>query len=340
MEKVVITQNGAPSVLSVQSSELPNPKPNEVQVKVHYAGINFADLLMRMGLYPSAPKPPFTPGYEISGMVIKAGEKEDSNLVGQPVVALTQFGGYASAINIPADRVFPLQSEDHLKDAAAIPVNYLTAYVMMIMQANLKKDEWLLVHGIGGGVGIAALQIAKILGANVIGTASAHKHERLKAMGAEHIIDYHDTDFVTYTKKITGGRGAYVVLDPIGGSHLNRSFRAMGSFGRLVCYGFSTAAVSNKRKWFTLLKEFVSMPRFSPVKLMGTNKAVFGCHLGMLRDREADMKLATDTLLKWYYDGNIKPEVDSVFPFSKAAEAHQYIHDHKNFGKVLLTPFE
>ena len=340
MEKVVITRHGPPSVLRVQSAELPDPAANEVQIKVQYAGINFADLLMRMGLYPTAPKPPFSPGHELSGMVTKAGEGADQDLVGKPVIGMSHFGAYVSDINLHAERVFPLPSEDILKPAAAIPVNYLTAYVMMVVQTNLKKGEWLLVHGIGGGVGIAALQIAKILGANVIGTASAHKHDRLKAMGVEHLIDYHDTDFVKYAKDVTDGRGADVVLDPIGGSHLNRSFKAMGSFGRLVSYGFSTAAVSNKKRIFTLLKEFIAMPRFSPVKLMGTNKAVFGCHLGMLQKRETEMKLATDMLLKWYGEGLIKPEIDSVFPFSKAGEAHQYIHDHKNFGKVLLTPIE
>lgn len=340
MEQVVISRNGNPQVLQVQSAEGVTPAENEVKIKVHFSGINFADLLMRMGLYPTAPKPPFVPGYEISGIVTEAGANTNPELVGKAVVAMTKFGGYSSIINIKSSRVFVLESADHLKDAAAIPVNYLTAYMMMVVQASLKKGEWLLVHGVGGGVGIAALQIAKILGTKVIGTASAHKHDRLKAMGLEHVIDYHDTDFVKYAKEVTDGRGADVVLDPIGGSHLNRSFKALGSLGRLVCYGFSTAAVSNKKKWITLLKEFATMPRFSPVKLMGTNKAVFGCHLGMLLDRETELTKATRILLDWYREGKIKPEVDQVFPFSQAGAAHQYIHDHKNFGKVLLTPLE
>jgi NADPH:quinone reductase-like Zn-dependent oxidoreductase len=338
MEQIWITRHGGPEVLQVRSSQLADPDSGEVQVQVAYAGINFADLLARMGLYPSAPKPPFIPGYEVSGVVVQVGAGVDQSLVGKPVLGVPTFGGYTSRINLPVDRIVVLERLDDLQAGAAIPVNYLSAYLMLIRQARLQPREWILIHGIGGGVGLAALQISQIIGVRVIGTASGGKHDRLKAMGVQYLIDYRREDFVAQVREITGGQGADVILDPIGGAHLKRSYSALAKLGRLVIFGFSAAVTGPRRRWGSTIYRYFQFPRFHPVRLMMENKGIFGFHLGMLKEREEVVQDALTQLIQWYQQGKVRPVIDKVFPFSQVREAHQYIADRNNLGKVLLQP--
>ncbi len=338
MQQIWITRYGKEEVLTLQESELPPPGSNGVQVKVHYAGINFADLLCRRGLYPSAPPPPFVPGYEVSGIIEKVGSAVAGELVGRPVVGLTRFGGYSSKIILPRDQVLLLEDEKQLRAAAALPVNYFTAYGMLINQAHLKEGEWVLIHGIGGGVGIAALQIAQLLGGQIIGTASRWKHVKLKEMGVEHIIDPREVDFYTCVQEVTLGLGADVILDPIGGGHFAESYRALAKLGRLVMYGFSTATEGRGRYSWHAVKEYVKMPRFNPLKLISMNRGVFGFHLGLLQNHARFFQQVTSNVMRWYQEGRITPQIDRVFTFSEVQEAHRYIHQRRNFGKVLLSP--
>ena len=331
-----VTKHGAPNVMQFKESLIANPKPNELQIEIHFSGINFADILGRMGLYPTAPKPPYVPGFEISGKVVAVGDDSLLPWIGKSIMGMTRFDGYASATNIPVDQIFEID-ESFLEKGAAIPVNYLTAYFMMITQCNLQKDEWVLIHGIGGGVGIAAIQIAQKLGAKIIGTASKGKHERLKKMGIDHLIDYRTEDFKKRALDITEGKGVQVVLDPLGGKALKKSYDSLSEFGRLVAYGFSQAAPGSTKNWFKILPEYLGMPKFDPMKLMMQNKGVFGFHLGMLRKRQDLVQHTSQLLIDWLSDGTISPLVDTVFPLSDIQQAHQYIADRKNFGKVLLS---
>lgn len=340
MQQIWITKKGSPKTLKVRETSLPEPNSGQLSVKVKYAGINFADLLARMGLYPGAPKPPYVPGFEFSGVVEKAGHKELEHWIGKPVLGVSKAGGYSSQILVEESMLIPLKSESELKTAAAIPVNYFTAYGMMITQAHLQEKEWILIHGIGGGVGIAALQLAKILKAEIIGTASRAKHDRLIKMGITHLIDYNAENFVTRTLEITNGKGADVILDPIGGSNLRRSYEALASLGRLINYGFSKAAPGNRGLSLSALKEYLTRKKFDPLEMMRSNKGLFGFHLGRLRDRPDFHLKASGQVMEWFHSGSIQPVVDKVFPFHSAPEAHQYLHDHKNFGKVLLSPDE
>ncbi|NOZ04428.1 MAG: zinc-binding dehydrogenase [FCB group bacterium] len=337
MRQIWISKHGGPEVLEIRETRIEDPGPNQVQVRVHYAGINFADILARMGLYPGAPKPPFVPGYEISGVIEKTGSAVDPTLTGKPVIGITQFNGYSSSVNLTTDRVVFLDSSEQLRAGVVLPVNYLTAYLMLINQTHVQAGEWVLIHGIGGGVGIAALQIARILGARIIGTASAHKHERLKQLGVENPIDYRKEDFLDRVMEITGGAGADVILDPVGGAHLKRSYRALAGLGRLVAYGFSASAIGPRKKLLPAAWEYLRFPKFHPVKLISHNKGVFGFHLGMVRNEET-LKAALATLMEWLRTGRIDPVVDRVFPFSQVQAAHEYIAARKNFGKVLLAP--
>jgi len=340
MEQVWITKYGAPSVLKLQRKPSREPGKGELKITVHYCGINFADLMCRLGLYPTAPKPPFVPGYEVSGFVERVGADVPETLVGKPVLGIGKFGCYSSEIILPMERVIALQTEEQLKQAAAIPVNYFTAFGMMVKQAHLQSGEWVLIHGIGGGVGLAAWQLAQLIGARVIGTASAHKHTHLRELGVEHLIDYHTEDFVARVLEITGRRGADVILDPIGGTNLKRSYQALAKLGKLVNYGFSAAARGTSRFSIQVLKEYLKRMKFDPVKMMMENKGVFGFHLGFLDDRPDFTRQVAETIMTWFNTGEIQPVVDRVFPLSQAPEAHQYLHDHKNFGKVLLSPVE
>ena len=337
VQQVIITRHGGPEVLHVRETAEPQLKSGDVLIDVKYSGINFADLLMRMGLYPSAPKPPFTPGYEVSGVIAKVGSTENDELLGKSVAALTKFGGYSSKVVVKKDRLIALPDGIDMAQAAAMPVVYLTSYVMLSLQAHLQKDEWVLIHNIGGGVGLAAVELSRMIGANIIGTASAGKHDRLREKGIHHLIDYNTEDFVARVKEITEGKGVDVIIDPIGGENLKKSYKALGSFGRLVVFGFSKAASGPRRKVLHLLKEYIKTPKFSPIQLMGHNKGVFGCHLGMVMDRQELLQECMQKLMSYFQSGDINPHVDRVFPLNRVTDAHQYIMDRRNFGKVLLA---
>jgi NADPH:quinone reductase-like Zn-dependent oxidoreductase len=337
MQQVIITRHGGPEVLHVRETAEPQLKSGDVLIDVQFSGINFADLLMRMGLYPSAPKPPFTPGYEVSGVITKVGSTENDELLGKSVAALTKFGGYSSKVVVKKDRLIALPDGIDMAQAAAMPVVYLTSYVMLSLQAHLQKDEWVLIHNIGGGVGLAAVELSRMIGANIIGTASVGKHDRLREKGIHHLIDYNTEDFVARVKEITEGKGVDVIIDPIGGENLKKSYKALGSFGRLVVFGFSKAVSGPRRKVLHLLKEYIKTPKFSPIQLMGHNKGVFGCHLGMVMDRQELLQECMQKLMSYFQSGDINPHVDRVFPLNRVTDAHQYIMDRRNFGKVLLA---
>ena len=338
-QSIFVTKHGVPDVLKLKPDSLKEPIMGEVCVKIKYSGINFADIMGRMGLYPTAPKPPYVPGFEIAGIIEKTGEDSTKNLVGRAVVGLSRFHGYSTHTNVPLNQLFFID-EKWLNVAAAIPVNYLTAYFMMVHQAAIRENEWFLIHGIGGGVGIAALQIAQHLGVKIIGTCSGWKHNQIHEMGVEHVIDYRSENFKDRVLEITDGNGADVIIDSLGGKALKDSYGCLAEFGRLISYGFSKAAPGTKKNILKIIPEYLGMPKFNPMHLMSKNKGVFGFHLGLIQKRQDLVKKYGSLLLKWLDDGIISPKVDTIFPLEKAAEAHQYISDRNNFGKVLLMADE
>ena len=338
-QSIFVTKHGVPDVLKLKPDSLKEPIIGEVCIKIKYSGINFADIMGRMGLYPTAPKPPYVPGFEIAGIIEKTGEDSTKNLVGRAVVGLSRFHGYSTHTNVPLNQLFFID-EKWLNVAAAIPVNYLTAYFMMVHQAAIRENEWFLIHGIGGGVGIAALQIAQHLGVKIIGTCSGWKHDQIQGMDVEHVIDYRSENFKDRVLEITDGNGADVIIDSLGGKALKDSYGCLAEFGRLISYGFSKAAPGTKKNILKIIPEYLGMPKFNPMHLMSKNKGVFGFHLGLIQKRQDLVKKYGSLLLKWLDDGIISPKVDTIFPLEKAAEAHQYISDRNNFGKVLLMADE
>jgi NADPH:quinone reductase-like Zn-dependent oxidoreductase len=336
MRSVWITRTGPPEVLEVREGADPVPGPGDVLIKVRATGVNFADVMARLGLYPDAPPLPCVVGYEASGTVAQAGAGVDGQLTpGRRVVALTRFGGYADTIRVPAAQVFPLPDAITFEEAAAIPVNYLTAVLMLRHFGNVKRGERVLVHAAAGGVGMAAIQLCRIAGAEVIGTASAAKHGVLRDAGVTHAIDYRTQDFETEVKRLTGGRGVDIVLDATGA--FRKSYRCLAPLGRLVCFGLSGAATGERPSRLAAVKRLVTLPWFHPIKLMNDNKAVVGVNLGHLWGHIEMLRGEMLGLLADYEAGRIKPVVGKTFPLADAAAAHRYIQERQNVGKVVLT---
>ena len=339
MKQVWVTKKGGPHVLQVREVAEPQPGAGEIRVQVKAAGVNFADNLIRMGLYPGAPKPPMVPGFEVAGIVDKLGSGARGFREGDRVMAiLPTLGGYSEKVVLPA--ALAASVPRHLSDeqAGAVPVIYATAWMMLVRLANVQPGEMVLIHSAGGGVGLAAVQIAKWRGARIIGSASTHKHARLKEMGCEHCIDYHSQDVELETIRLTGGHGADVILDPNGGRSFARSYRSLAAMGRLVIYGVSSFAPGKTMSPIAALKGVLGMPRFKPLDMLGQNKSVLAFWLGRPGLDPNKVRAELGQALKLIEQKVLDPIVDRAFRFEQAAEAHHYMQDHRNFGKLVLTP--
>ena len=338
MRQVITTRNGGVEVLRV--GVRPDPRPNfgEVLINVRAAGLNFADILARQGLYPDGPKKPCVMGYEVAGMVEEVGEGVDRDLLGKPVVAMTRFGGQSEKVVVRADQIFPKPQSLSFEQAAAIPVNYLTAYALLVVMGGLRRDESVLIHNAGGGVGLAALEIARKIGATTYGTASPGKHEFLRERGLDHPIDYRNQDWLPVLKQLTNNRGVELVIDPIGGSHWKKSYAALRTTGRLGMFGVSTASANGLKGKFKLLKAAAQMPKFHPLGLLNKNRGVFGLNLGHMWHEPEKVAAWVRVILDGVGDGWIRPFVDKVFSFEQTGDAHSYLEERKNIGKVVLIP--
>jgi len=338
MKQVWIPRIGEPEVLELREAPDPEPGAGEVRIRIRASGINFADILARMGLYPDAPKLPAVVGYEVAGVVDATGEGVSGFARGDRVLATTHFGGYSDVVCVPRDSIFQIPEGLGFEAAAAIPVNYLTAWLMLVSMGNIRRGETVLVHACAGGVGLAALQICRHFGAEVIGTASASKHPRLRDLGVAACIDYRTQDFEVEVAKLTDGRGVDIALDAIGGESFAKSYRSLASLGRLFIFGSSSVAPGSKRSMITALLQLWRMPTFKPMKLMSHNRGVIGVNLGHLWSRREELTRVMSEILTLVDDGSLAPVVDRSFPLADASSAHRYIQDRKNFGKVILVP--
>ena len=337
MRQVWITRTGQPSVLELREAPDPEPGPGEVRVRVRAAGVNFADILARMGLYPDAPKLPAVVGYEVAGVVDAIGPDVEGVRPGDRTLCMTRFGGYSDTVVVPAIQVATLPDEISFEAGAAVPVNYLTAWIMLVRLGNVQPGERVLVHAAAGGVGQAALQICRWRGASVIGTASAGKHDRLREAGVAHCIDYRTQDFEAEVKRITDGQGVGIALDAVGGKSFQASYRCLGSMGRLFVFGVSSFAPGKSRSMLAAVKGLISLRRFGPINLMDKNRGVHGVNLGRLWHHGPALRAMLDEIASLVADGTFAPVISDRFPLERAADAHTYIQDRKNFGKVVLT---
>lgn len=338
MKQIVITRNGGPNVLKLQEKPNPVPKDEELTIRVKAAGINFADILARKGLYPDAPPKPCVVGYEISGVVESVGANVENEMIGKSVLALTRFGGYSDVVSVPANQVFEKPANLSFEQAAGLTVNYLTAYQLLVVMGSLNKGESILIHNAGGGVGLAALEIAKKIGVVTYGTASAGKHDFLKQKGLDYAIDYRTGDWTQVLNQLTDGKGVELIIDPLGGKNIKKSYKSLRRTGRLGLFGISTASKSPSGGKLQLIKVVLQTTKFSPIRLMNANKGIFGVNIGHLWHESPKVRGWLQAILEGVEQRWIQPHIDKIFSFEQAAEAHSYIEQRRNIGKVLLVP--
>jgi synaptic vesicle membrane protein VAT-1 len=343
MRAVVLTGTGGPEVLKVQERPDPVPGPGEVRVAVRAAGINFADTLARVGLYPDAPKPPCVLGYEFAGEVDAVGDGVSDHKPGDRVMGGIRFGGQAELVTVPAEQVLPLPDRLSFEQGAAFPVNYGTSYAALTLMGGVREGDRVLIHAAGGGVGISATQIARNSGAEVFGTASPQKHETIRAQGVTHAIDYRSQDFEAEVMRITGGEGVDVIMDALGPTSFRKDYRLLRSGGRLIMYGLSENTDGGVRSLPATLKSLLKMPLatmpwWKSLMVMNENKSVAGLNMLHWWDREGNLDRVTEPLIADLEAGRLEPVVAEAFPFDRAGEAHEFIAERRNVGKVVLLP--
>jgi NADPH:quinone reductase-like Zn-dependent oxidoreductase len=298
-------------------------------VRVKAAGINFADLLARAGLYPDAPKPPCVVGYEFAGEVEG---KADGLEPGQRVMGGCRFGGYSELVAAPAAQLLPLPDAWSFEQGAAFPVTYGTAYAVLLRYGGLRRGERVLVQAAAGGVGIAATQIAKRHGAEVYGTASAAKHGAIRAQGVDVAVDYRRPGWEKGLPRFD------LIMDALGGPSFRRSYRLLNPGGRLVAFGASSVTSGEQRNLLVAARSALRMPRFNLIRQMSASKSVIGLNMLTLWDHAGTLKPWIDPLRALLDDGTIRPVVAEAVPFDRAPDAHRILAERRNVGKVVLVP--
>jgi NADPH:quinone reductase-like Zn-dependent oxidoreductase len=343
MRAVVITSHGGPEVLQVQERPDPPVGPGEVRIAVKAAGINFADTLARTGLYPDSPKVPCVVGYEVAGEVESVGNGVDSVKPGERVLAGTRFNGQAELVTVPENMVYKLPERLSFEEGAAFPVNYATAQAGLVVMGGLKPGERVLIHAAAGGVGISATQIAKRIGAEIFGTASASKHDAIREQGVDHAIDYRTQDFSEEVRRLTNGEGIDVAFDALGPSSFRKDYKLLRPGGRLIMYGASEVQTGERRSAPAALKTlakspFASMPWWKGLAVVNENKGVFGLNMLSWWDAERSLDRVIEPLLPRLQQGDLRPVVAASFTFDQAPDAHRFIAERRNVGKVVLIP--
>lgn len=338
MRALVNIKAGGPDVLQVQQRPDPIPQPGQVLVRIKRAGLNFADISARVGLYPDAPKFPMVMGYEVSGVIESLGEGVTGFSPGDRVVSMCRFGGQAEKVAIPATQVRKIRDELGFDEAAALPVNALTAFHMLFWVAPIQPGMTVLIHMAAGGVGLLSIQLCKTIpDVTVIGTASPAKHDFLKAHGVHHCIDYRSKDYAPEVMAITRGRGVDRVLDALGGPDWEKGYNLLKPGGHLHCFGWANMVDGKTRSLFTVVSQFLRLKKYSPMELMDKNRGVSGTNMGHLWGEVELMAHHLDKVLELNAAGKLVAHVDKVFPLEKAGEAHEYVQARKNVGKVLLA---
>jgi NADPH:quinone reductase-like Zn-dependent oxidoreductase len=333
MRAIVITKAGPPGVLEVQERPDPVVGPGQVRIEVRAAGLNFAEVMARQGLYADAPKTPCVVGYEVAGTVAEVAPDVSGVAVGDRVMAGTRFGGHAEQVVVGAADVIGLPDALSFEEGAAIPVNYATAYAALVSYGNVEAGQHVLIHAAAGGVGIAATQIAKHFGAEVWGTASPAKHDAIRGFGVDHPVDY-------TTAGWEQGLGPFdIVLDALGGASFKRSYELLRPGGRLIAYGASSVVSGEKRNLLKAAPQAARMLRgFNLIEQMGASKAVIGLNMLTLWDEHGSLVPWITPLRELLDSGTLRPVVHEAVPFDRAADAHRIIEGRRNVGKVVLIP--
>ena len=322
MRALLCTAWGGPETLTLGELPDPTPGPGEVVIRARAAGVNFADTLMIQGKYQEKPAFPFAAGLEAAGEIVAVGQGVTHLRAGQRVLAALDHGGYAELVKARASDSFAIPDAMDFVTAAGFPTTYGTAHGALVWRAGLKAGETLVVHGAAGGVGLATVEVGKAMGARVIGTAGgADKIAVAREHGADAVIDYKSEDLRARLKELTGGRGADVYFDPVGGEVFEASLRAIAWEGRIVIIGFAGGGV----------------PQIPANILLVKNCSAVGFYWGSYR-RQAPDRLAAQfaDLFRWFEQGKLKPHVSHRLPLGRAAEAFELLQSRKATGKVVV----
>ena len=321
---MVVRELGGPGSLEREELDAVSADPGQVVIDVSAAGCNFFDILITQGKYQVRPELPFSPGAEVAGTVRGVGEGVERFSVGDRVSGFLEYGGFASTVAAPQERVFPMPPQMTFEEAAALGIVYQTSYVGLVRRANLREGETLLVHAAAGGVGLAAVQIGVALGARVIGTAGTpDKLDLVKQHGADAVINYREDDWVARVKELTDGRGADVIYDPVGGDTFDLSTKCIAFEGRILVIGFASGRIPSAQMSRVLVKNF----------------SLVGLHWGLYFEK--NLRVLQDTqeaLSRLYAAGKIAPLVSATYPLTEAAAALEALAARRTTGKVVLIP--
>jgi NADPH:quinone reductase-like Zn-dependent oxidoreductase len=337
MIETQIVRFGGPEVFRIVEKPSPVVAPGHVRIKVSAAGVNFADVQMRMGLYPEAPHVPFVPGYEVAGVIAELGAGVDAFRKGERVLAACRFGGYSDEIVLPAWQVRPTPRRLSDEEAAAIPIAFMTAWVALITMGRVREDDRVLVTGAAGGVGGALVQIAAHAGAQVVGVVgSAEKKEIVRGLGAGQVLTYAELD----GRDGTDDRGFSLIVDARGGAALKDSLRRLSPGGRVVSYGVSSMVSGLRRSIPRTLLSLLRTPIFTPIGLAMSNRGIFGLNMLKFFDTPEGMSLLTEALdgtLEGFQSGRFRVHVGKVFPLAEVGAAHAFLQSRKSVGKIVLS---
>jgi NADPH:quinone reductase-like Zn-dependent oxidoreductase len=339
---ILIERHGPPEVLVERDVPLEYLGSDCLHLQVRAAGVNFSDLLQRVGLYGTAPPLPYVPGFEIAGVVVRAGARAAAEgwKVGDRAVALLRHGGYAREVVVATRQAFGYPASLTPVQAAAVPVVFLTAWVALFEAARARPGETVLILGAGGGVGTAAVQLAANRGLRVIGTAGNERKRDFvtRELGALACFDSRG-DWEPEVRRLVGARGIDVALDAVGGRATAACQLLLAPLGRHVFYGLSDAMPGAGRNWLRAGLAWLRTPSVRPLAMIERNTGIFGIHLLHLLSREAILKGALEEIYRLVAAGELKPVLDRTFPLTRdgVVEAHRHLHERKNLGKVLLV---
>jgi len=348
MTSIQITRFGGPDVLRAVESPSPPLTPDGVRIAVRASGVSFADVQMRMGLYPEAPRLPFVPGYEVAGVVTEVGPRAGSFRPGDRVIGVPRFGGYATEIVLPDSQVRATPAHLDDAEAAAIPVSFLTAWIALVDMARVRSGDRVLVPGAAGGMGMAAVQIAARAGGNVIGlVGSPAKREAVLSLGAREVFTYEEWARRggaggpgRRTRTATAIREFDVIVDPRGGRALRDSIRRLAEGGRVVSCGVSDMVHGPRRSVTRTLATLLRTPLLHPIGLAMRNEGVFGMNVLRLLDTESGMRIAAralDAVLEVFRQRGFRVIVGGTYPLAQAGDAHAFLQGRTGVGKVVLV---
>lgn len=337
MKAIYLTKNGeAKDAFQIKEIEKPNLESDEVLIKVEAFGLNFADVMARMGLYKDCPPLPAVIGYDVVGKIEAVGPDVENVKIGERVTALTRFGAYAEYAKTKWTGLAKIPNEMPSGTALALATQGCTAYYCAEEMVRIYENDKVLIHAAAGGVGTLLVQLAKHRGAYIYGTSSKQKHTFLKEQGVDMPIDYRTVDFAEVLNKEVGKEGLDVIFDPVGGASFKKGFELLGSGGRIVTFGGSSA--TNTNNLFGKLKFAKEFGIFHPLQFIGNSKSVLGVNMLRIADnRPLVFNRILNKVVQLAEEGILKPTTGKTFTFEEIADAHEHLQSRASIGKIIIT---